>query len=59
MTKFLTCIAVLQCVERGQLELDGDVAKVLPELKDPRILLSHEEGQEPIYRPASRPITLR
>ncbi|KNG44722.1 beta-lactamase [Stemphylium lycopersici] len=59
MTKFLTCIAVLQCVERGQLELDGDVAKVMPELKHPRILLSHEEGQEPVYRPASQPVTLR
>ncbi|KAH6704252.1 beta-lactamase/transpeptidase-like protein [Leptodontidium sp. MPI-SDFR-AT-0119] len=58
-TKFVTTIAVMQCVERGQLDLNDDIAKVLPEWKDPEILTGFDEKDEPIFKPATKPITLR
>ncbi|KAL3440316.1 beta-lactamase/transpeptidase-like protein [Aspergillus insuetus] len=58
-TKFVTTIAVMQCVERGQLDLDEDIAKVLPKWKSPRILTGFDENDNPIFRPATKPITLR
>ncbi|KAK6813764.1 hypothetical protein RU639_010266 [Aspergillus parasiticus] len=59
LTKFVTTIAVMQCVERGQLELDSDIGKVLPEWQDPQILTGFNEKDEPIFRPATKAITLR
>jgi CubicO group peptidase (beta-lactamase class C family) len=58
-TKFVTTIAAMQCVERGQLDLDADIANVLPEWKDPQILTGLDEKDEPIFRPATNAITLR
>lgn len=58
-TKFITTIAVMQCVERGQLNLDDDIAKVLPEWKDPLILTGFDEKDEAIFKPATKTITLR
>lgn len=58
-TKFVTSIAVMQCVERGQLDLDADIAVVLPEWKDPQILTGFNEKDEPIFRPATKVVTLR
>ncbi|GAB1194232.1 hypothetical protein APSETT444_003475 [Aspergillus pseudonomiae] len=58
-TKFLTTVAVMQCVERGQLDLDADIAKVLPEWADAQILTGFNEKDEPIFRPATKTITLR
>ena len=58
-TKFLTTVAVMQCVERGQLDLDADIAKVLPEWADAQILTGFNEKDEPIFRPATKAITLR
>lgn len=58
-TKLVTTIAVMQCVERGLLELDADIANVLPEWENPRILTGFDENDNPIFRPASKPITLR
>ncbi|PSN74474.1 beta-lactamase/transpeptidase-like protein [Corynespora cassiicola Philippines] len=59
MTKFLTSIAALQCVERGQLHLDEDISAVLPEFKDSRILVTYDAARNLEYRPASCTITLR
>ena len=58
-TKFVTTVAVMQCVERGLLDLDADIAHVLPEWASPRILTGFDENDNPIFRPATKPITLR
>ncbi|KAF7591462.1 hypothetical protein BBP40_001508 [Aspergillus hancockii] len=58
-TKFVTTVAVMQCVERGLLDLDADIANVLPEWRSPRILMGLDENDEPIFRPATKAITLR
>lgn len=59
VTKFITSIAVMQCVERGLLDLDADISSILPEWKDPRILIGFDEKNEPQFRPAKRTLTLR
>lgn len=60
MTKLMTSIAALQCVERGHFTLDEDVTRLLPELKDIAILKGFEEGTEtPILVRATKTITLR
>ena len=59
-TKLMTAISVIQCVERGLFDLDEDVARVLPELKDVEII-SDPEGvnASPTLRPKKKSITLR
>jgi CubicO group peptidase (beta-lactamase class C family) len=54
----------MQCIERGLLNLDDDVAEAhLPEFKDIEILESMEDdgngGTRPVLRKATRKITLR
>lgn len=59
-TKLLSTVAAMQCVERGQLELDTDVTSVLYELKGRQILTGFEESTgEPILKDNHTPITLR
>lgn len=58
-TKLITTIAVMQCVERGQLNLDNDIAELLPEWKDPKILTGFNEKNEGIFIPATKAVTLR
>ncbi|OBT71565.1 hypothetical protein VF21_09579 [Pseudogymnoascus sp. 05NY08] len=59
-TKLMTTIAAMQCVERGQIQLDDDVSTVLTELKDIQILTGfNEETNEPTFTPAKNKITLR
>ncbi|KAG4443188.1 hypothetical protein IFR05_001330 [Cadophora sp. M221] len=58
-TKFITTIAVMQCVERGQLDLTEDISRVLPEFKDPQILTGYNENDDAIFKPATKTITLR
>lgn len=59
-TKLLTSIAGIQCVERGQIDLDDDVSNVLTELKDAEILVGFEEETgKPILKKAANKITLR
>lgn len=51
----------MQCVERGLIELDVDIAKYLPEWKDPIVLTGFDKknGGNPILEKAEKPITLR
>ncbi|KAK7565432.1 beta-lactamase/transpeptidase-like protein [Phyllosticta citricarpa] len=58
-SKLVTTIAALQCVEKGLLTLDGDIGDVLPEWKNPKILVGFEEDGEPILKPAQNHISLR
>lgn len=58
-TKLITTIAVLQCVERGILALDGDISEVLHEWENPKILVKFDEGGEPVLDDSKGVITLR
>lgn len=56
----MTSIAAMQCVERGLVTLDTDVADVLPELAAQDILTGFDEGTgEPIVDKRQNAITLR
>ncbi|KAH7412093.1 putative penicillin-binding protein [Phaeosphaeria sp. MPI-PUGE-AT-0046c] len=60
-TKFVTTIAALQCVERGQFTLDdpADIYRLLPEWKNPEVLTGFSESGKPQVSPAKARITLR
>jgi CubicO group peptidase (beta-lactamase class C family) len=62
-TKLIGTVAVMQCVERGQLKLDDDISTVLPELKEFQILTGFEQDPDgkdkPILAKNPAPITLR
>ena len=54
MTKALVAVGVLQLVERGQLDLDAEVASIVPEFGELQVLEGYD-GDEPRLRPpASR-----
>ncbi|GME48837.1 hypothetical protein GTA08_BOTSDO02640 [Neofusicoccum parvum] len=58
-SKLITTIVALQCVDKGLLNLDDDISGILPEWKDPKILVGFEEDGQPILKPAESFITLR
>jgi CubicO group peptidase (beta-lactamase class C family) len=58
-TKLMTSISAMQCVERGQITLNEDVSRVLPELKGLDIISGFKESGEPIYKKSTVPITLK
>ena len=59
-TKLVTSVAVLRCVEAGQVSLDEDVAPILHELKGIQILKGFDPvSGEPILEKAKAAITLR
>lgn len=61
--KLIGTIATMQCVERGLLNLDDDISRVLPELGELKILQGFEEGpdgkEKPILVKNTKAITLR
>ncbi|KXX77969.1 Acyltransferase LovD [Madurella mycetomatis] len=60
MTKLLTCIAVLQLVERNLITLDSDVAPHLPALAAQPVISGFDAATgSPILTPRSKPILLR
>jgi CubicO group peptidase (beta-lactamase class C family) len=59
MTKTVTSVAAMQQVERGNIDLDEPIGRVLPELAEPRVLDGFDASGTPILRPARGPITLR
>lgn len=58
-TKFVTSIAVLQCVEKGLLALDDDISGVLPEWSAREILTGFNEAGEPMLQKSEERLTLR
>ncbi|RDI85153.1 hypothetical protein Vi05172_g4682 [Venturia inaequalis] len=59
-TKLLTSICALQQVEKGLVDLDEDISRILPEFKDPQIITAdstHEDGY--VLNPAKNKVTLR
>jgi methyl acetate hydrolase len=59
MTKAVTGVAAMQCVERGKLALDQPAGEIMPELADPQVLDGFDTDGKPRLRPARRKITLR
>jgi methyl acetate hydrolase len=59
MTKAVTGVAAMQCVERGQLALDQPAGEIMPELADPQVLEGFDTDGKPRLRPARQKITLR
>ena len=57
----MTTICALQCVERGLFTLDSseDLARLLPELASPKIIVGKDDKDEIIVKPASQKITMR
>ena len=58
MTKPMTAVAALSCVEDGLFRLDEPVDRLLPELADRRVL-EHEDAPLGWVVPARRPILVR
>ena len=59
MTKAVTTVAAMQLVQAGKLQLDTPVAKFLPKLENPKVLLRLGQDGSPITEPAKNPITLK
>lgn len=59
MTKALTSVAAVQCVERGLLDLDAPAARVVPAIGELGVLTGFDAEGRPTTRPPRRPITLR
>jgi CubicO group peptidase (beta-lactamase class C family) len=59
MTKAVTCVAAMQLVEQGALDVDAPVPDIDPALGSPQVLDGFDAGGVPKLRPAKRPITLR
>ncbi len=59
MTKAVTCLAALQLVERGALDLDAPLVELLPELDETRVLDGFGPDGAPRLRPPARPIALK
>ena len=59
MTKAVTGVAAMQCVEQGKLALDQPAGEIMPELAEPQVLDGFDASGQPILRPARRKVTLR
>ncbi|KAI0601369.1 beta-lactamase/transpeptidase-like protein [Biscogniauxia sp. FL1348] len=58
MTKLVTAVAVLQCVEDGALSLDQDVSGLIPGMGKHGVITGFENGSAQLA-PKSAPVTLR
>jgi CubicO group peptidase (beta-lactamase class C family) len=58
MTKSLTSVAALQLFEEGKLDLDAEVASIIPAFGDLQVLDGFD-GDEPRLRPPARQATVR
>jgi len=59
MTKAITSVAAVQCVERGHLKLDEPAKNICPELGHVGVLTGFDAHGKPETRPPKRDITLR
>ena len=59
MTKAITSVAAVQCVERGHLKLDEPAKNICPELAKVGVLTGFDAEGQPVTRPPKRDITLR
>lgn len=59
MTKAITSVAVMQMVERGEIELDRPVGEYMPQLGEVDVLEGFDADDNPILRPAKTSATVR
>ncbi|KAK8925517.1 Acyltransferase LovD [Metarhizium anisopliae] len=59
ITKLATTVAALQLVERGRIQLDDDVAELLPVLCRQKIISGFDDQGQPVLQDRKSPITLR
>lgn len=59
LSKVVTSVAVMQCVERGLLDLDAPAAKVCPDLGELLVRERYTDAGEPVLRAPRSPVTLR
>ena len=60
MTKAVTSVAIMMLADEGKLKLDDDVAKYLPQYKNPLVISKFNDADASYEtRPAKRPITIR
>ncbi|HEY1077655.1 MAG TPA: serine hydrolase domain-containing protein [Fontimonas sp.] len=59
MTKAITSVAVMQLIERGQLDLDSPASRWLPELDKAQVLEGFDAAGKPKLRAPKRAITLK
>ena len=58
-SKLFTTVAALQCVDAGKLDLHTDIAAVIPELSQKKVLIGFDEATEkPQLREPTGPVTL-
>ena len=58
-SKLVTSIAAMQCVERGLLTLDTDVAEWIPEAVEQKLLTAFDAEGKPVLETPKEAITLR
>ncbi len=58
-TKAITATALLQLVERGQVDLETPAAEYIPEIATLQVLEGFSDSGEPIFRPPRQAITPR
>lgn len=59
MTKPITSVAVMQLVEKGEVELDVAASTYLPMLRSAQVLEGFDEGGKPILRAPETAVTVR
>jgi len=59
MTKPVTGVALMQLWEQGKFGLDDPLSRYLPAFESMQVFAGKDAAGQPIYRPASRPITVR
>lgn len=59
LSKVVTTVAVMQCVERGLLDLDAPAANICPTLGTLQVRERFDEDGQPVLRAPKSPITLR
>lgn len=63
-TKLLIAVCALRCIEKGLLDLDADVAPILPEVGKFGVITSlitsfDDNNNEGVFEPKAGPVTLR
>lgn len=59
LTKLMTTVAIMICVDRGQISLDDDIAPILPDLCAPPVLYGVGSEGRCLIKPRTKTITLR
>ncbi|NCV55668.1 MAG: class A beta-lactamase-related serine hydrolase [Betaproteobacteria bacterium] len=59
MTKAITSVCAVQCVERGLIDLDAPASSIIAEIAEAQVLTGFDDAGMPTYRAPKRPVTLR